>query len=535
MTELKSLPKMATLRGFHASLMYRERSMYGKDGWSSKRSSIAMKNSSQMVERLGLWKTLEGHDGCVNSVLFSNNGDRILTGSDDTIIKIFDSFSTECVDSIRTIHRNNIFYAKDLPGSNDLEWIVSCAADGQVVLTNRVSRFGRRIYKHQGRAHRISIIPDEPFQFLSCGEDGACCLFDLREHVGSLFSSSYGEDTTYSTLVNNNQLPSLKIEFFAGSSSSNGSCGRLSSIYSVGVNPVREHEVAVAGTTAKVALFDLRQATAPFAVLCPKRLVRHMTHFHVTGVKYAHDGSSLLASYNDEHVYLFDPVAFQRDPVTYAPRWEEWKCCNDNQSYGFLQVFKGHRNNETIKQVNFLGGRSKFVISGSDCGHAMIWNAADGSLLKVLKADSEGAVNCLDTHPTLPLLATSGLEHDAKLFLPIMDGDCRGLREEGSVDWRRARRVLKRNSHNLDDMTFPTPVIKLVVEETAPEGNDVESDKGSDSEEELRTRRNERQQWIMRLALQFLHHQRETAAAADQEAEQGSGEPPRSRRRLLFE
>lgn len=43
-------------------------------------------------------------------------------------------------------------------------------------------------------------------------------------------------------------------------------------------------------------------------------------------------------------------------------------------------------------QVTYLGGRSEFVASGSDCGHIFIWSAGDGKLLKVLKADEIGAV-----------------------------------------------------------------------------------------------------------------------------------------------
>ena len=49
-------------------------------------------------------------------------------------------------------------------------------------------------------------------------------------------------------------------------------------------------------------------------------------------------------------------------------------------------------------QVTYLGGRSEFVASGSDCGHIFIWSAEDGKLLKVLKGDQVGAVSIQINH-----------------------------------------------------------------------------------------------------------------------------------------
>lgn len=68
-------------------------------------------------------------------------------------------------------------------------------------------------------------------------------------------------------------------------------------------------------------------------------------------------------------------------------------------------------------QVNFFGPRSEYVVSGSDCGHIFLWAKETGELKQLLFGDSRGAVNCLEQHPSQPILATSGLEHDAKVRL----------------------------------------------------------------------------------------------------------------------
>ena len=77
---------------------------------------------------------LSGHSGCVNSILFSECGTQIITGSDDLNINFYD-LDGEIVNHMPTIHTSNVFYAKDLPSSSCND-IVSCAADGRVVLSN---------------------------------------------------------------------------------------------------------------------------------------------------------------------------------------------------------------------------------------------------------------------------------------------------------------------------------------------------------------------------------------------------------------
>ena len=82
---------------------------------------------------------------------------------------------------------------------------------------------------------------------------------------------------------------------------------------------------------------------------------------------------------------------------------------------GYRQRYRGHRNDETVKQVNFFGPRSEYVVSGSDCGHIFLWETESGKLAHLLQGDTLGAVNCLEQHPSLPILATSGIENDAKV------------------------------------------------------------------------------------------------------------------------
>ena len=71
-----------------------------------------------------------------------------------------------------------------------------------------------------------------------------------------------------------------------------------------------------------------------------------------------------------------------------------------------------------IKEACFWG--DSHVMSGSDCGRVFVWNRFSGKLVMLWEADRH-VVNCLQPHPTLPILATSGIDYDIKLWAPICD------------------------------------------------------------------------------------------------------------------
>lgn len=58
-----------------------------------------------------------------------------------------------------------------------------------------------------------------------------------------------------------------------------------------------------------------------------------------------------------------------------------------------------------------------FIVAGSDCGHALVFDRRSTALVCALKADVD-VVNCVRPHPTLPLLATSGIENTIRLWAP---------------------------------------------------------------------------------------------------------------------
>ncbi|XP_069569691.1 DDB1- and CUL4-associated factor 6 isoform X5 [Brachyistius frenatus] len=104
-------------------------------------------------------------------------------------------------------------------------------------------------------------------------------------------------------------------------------------------------------------------------------------------------------------------------------------------------VYKGHRNSRTmIKESCFWG--SNFVMSGSDCGHIFIWDRHTAEHLMLLEADNH-VVNCLQPHPYDPILASSGIDYDIKIWSP--------LEESPSFNRVLANEVITRNELMLEE------------------------------------------------------------------------------------
>lgn len=174
-----------------------------------------------------------------------------------------------------------------------------------------------------------------------------------------------------------------------------------------------------------------------------------------------------------------DEVETDNNVVSRAARWlrivrEEIKrvenidsdLSNSNQAIGpgfcdsrarkaeVKQKFTGHRNARTmIKEATFWG--DNYVMSGSDCGHVFIWDRTTAQLVMTLQADKH-VVNCLQPHPSLPLLATSGIDYDVKIWEPF--------HEEAAFDIQIAEELLKRNEIMLEETkdTITVPVSFMI-------------------------------------------------------------------------
>jgi len=89
-----------------------------------------------------------------------------------------------------------------------------------------------------------------------------------------------------------------------------------------------------------------------------------------------------------------------------------------SQEHYYTRCYQGHCNIRTVKEVNFIGPNSEYVVSGSDDGRIFIWDKATSQVVNIMKGDTH-VVNCVAAHPFDTVLATSGIDDNVKLWEPI--------------------------------------------------------------------------------------------------------------------
>ncbi|XP_053511799.1 DDB1- and CUL4-associated factor 8-like [Artibeus jamaicensis] len=332
------------------------------------------------VQRFCLQYGLEGHSGCVNSVHFNQRGTWLASSGDDLTVVVWDWAHQQPVLNFDSCHRNNVLQAKFLPNCGD-STLATCARDGQVRVAQLPalphSSFSRQVAQHRGASHKLALEPDSPFKFLTSGEDAVVFAIDLRQ-----------DEPASKVVVTKEQW-------------------RKVGLYTIFVNPANTYQFAVGGMDQFVRIYDQRKIdenenNGVLKKFCPHHLVNCDAGVHITCLVYSHDGTEVLASYTDEDIYLFHSSSC--DGAQYAKR------------------YKGHRNHTTVKGVNFYGPGSEFVVSGSDGGHIFLWEKSSCQVIQLLEeGDRAGTVNCLEPHPYLPVMATSGLDHDVKIWAPTAE------------------------------------------------------------------------------------------------------------------
>uniref|UniRef100_A0A182MW73 Uncharacterized protein n=1 Tax=Anopheles culicifacies TaxID=139723 RepID=A0A182MW73_9DIPT len=348
--------------------------------------------SVSLVKRLGLQHRLVHHRGCVNCLNFHPSGKLLASGSDDLRINLWNWESKKLIKSIRSGHKNNVFQTKFMvsEGYRDSEIeIISTGRDGFVRHTI-VSPSGhsttKSIFRSSHAIHKVAIPARNDNVFLMAGEDESVRLCDLRQG---------------------------KVQMVVD-------VGKR--LYSIATHPY-DSEFCVAGYGSAVRVYDLRRAQHPKRVLVVGELAERRLMSSITCAVYNHDGSEILASYSEGDIHLFklDPAEGQM---------------------GTSIRFRGHSNVKTIKGVNFFGPHSEYVVSGSDCGSIYLWEKSSQTIVNWLRYNSSEIVNCLEPHPEFPILASSGVDYDIKIWVP------KGLNDEQTApifDSHDLKRYVRRN------------------------------------------------------------------------------------------
>ncbi|KAG1655228.1 WD and tetratricopeptide repeats protein 1 [Nymphon striatum] len=133
-------------------------------------------NSLAKLEQL---KQIQGHNGCVNCIEWNERGDRLISGSDDVNVILWDPFRHKKLQTLQTGHYGNIFSVKFLPSTDNT--IITGAADSRIRMHDLVACETTHVWScHSGRVKRIATSPNVPHIFWSASEDGLIMQFDTR-------------------------------------------------------------------------------------------------------------------------------------------------------------------------------------------------------------------------------------------------------------------------------------------------------------------------------------------------------------------
>ncbi|XP_078162101.1 uncharacterized protein LOC144557407 isoform X2 [Carex rostrata] len=233
--------------------------------------------------------------------------------------------------------------------------------------------------KQLGIVHKMAIEPGSANTFYACSELGLVTHFDLRTNEPT---------NLFSSIID--------------------SSGYVVELYAIAIDPTNPNLLAVAGTEKFAHIYDIRKwggsdstpSNSQVGRVSPTQISSSNAD-GITGLAYSNTGE-LLISYSRNDIYLF-------------PREQVSGFNNSDRSE--LKVYEGHSNRKTVKGVYFLGPSCEYVTSGSDSGHAFIWRKRDGVILRALKGD-RFVVNCIEPHPLVSVLATSGIDKDVKVWSP---------------------------------------------------------------------------------------------------------------------
>ena len=177
----------------------------------------------------------------------------------------------------------------------------------------------------------------------------------------------------------------------------------------------------------EVYLYDLRFMPGQAQNIVQRYRAYDMdTGAFVSGIDLSKDRKELLVSYENDHIYTF-PVfrsVLTSPDIDEILSFVEQNKRNENNWNRDFTSYGGHLNRYTfLKSAKYAGPNDEYICTGSDSGHAFIYDKKSSAVVSLLKADFS-ICNGIVPHPTLPFFITYGINSSAKLWrasLPVDD------------------------------------------------------------------------------------------------------------------
>ncbi|KAK2588472.1 hypothetical protein KPH14_004455 [Odynerus spinipes] len=151
---------------------------------------------------------------------------------------------------------------------------------------------------------------------------------------------------------------------------------------------------------------------------------------------------------------------------------KEWR----KNTIDYKMRFCGHCNTTTdIKEANFFGNNGQYIVAGSDDGSFFIWDRNTTNIVRVLRGDDR-IVNCLQPHPSICLLATSGIDPVIRLWSPLPEDGSTNDREIKNLEDAASANQIRMNRDPFELMLMNMGYRFPVAESNENEPNEENDD-----------------------------------------------------------
>ena len=424
------------------------------------------------------WTSSISHAGCVNTACWIDAPWRFVgsdplsvnesvhpletthhlaTSGDDRIVKIWDC-------------RDSMGFASPLAGG----WDTLCPFSGDEpakdfefgdIVTKTVSGSVKQIAQmttgHAANVFNVSPVNSRPGCMLSSGADGQLRLLDLVSNTSKRILKArtdgmdgYGSPMAYSHVqttedtgllccesglfrfdlrVPQSQQPNANLMVTSGlcyedSLEDGVSCKACIPWHESNMS-VEPNYIFCGGTSPLVTLIDTRMPSGKYVERYgPSWTIEALdsnSRVAVSGMDLSRDRGEIIVGYDSDQIYafpIFGDVPSAASPG--KPFKEEKDDDSDDSEDGFDDLsfvnahcyYGGHLNCRTfLKAPKYAGPNDEYICTGSDSGHAFIFERKSGTVASLLRADSS-TCNGVIPHPTLPIFATYGIDSSARLW-----------------------------------------------------------------------------------------------------------------------
>lgn len=180
--------------------------------------------------------------------------------------------------------------------------------------------------------------------------------------------------------------------------------------------------VFAGGSGVDVALYDLRMTGGSYGNEAVQRYrpraLQNRSSVAVSGIDLSRSKRELLISYESDQIYTFPifPDATAAGPTILDIESDDGVGKKSDEPIPELCSYGGHLNRMTfLKQAKYAGPNDEYICTGSDSGHAWIYEKDSGAVVSFIKADNH-TCNGIIPHPSLPYFITYGIDSTAKLW-----------------------------------------------------------------------------------------------------------------------